>query len=187
MKELEMSFVQLVKLGIGTSNEASIPLQTNWESLMTLASKQGLSAVVLDGIERLAGNQCPPKVLILQWIGEVLQSYENRFELYRRAIAELAGFYNEHSLKMMLLKGYACSICWPKPEHRPCGDIDIWLYGHQKEADALLTKWKGITIDVSKHHHTVFHWREFMVENHYDFLDIYHHKSNAEMEKLLKK
>ena len=182
-----MSFVQLVKLGIGTSNEASIPLQTNWESLMTLASKQGLSAVVLDGIERLAGNQCPPKVLILQWIGEVLQSYENRFELYRRAIAELAGFYNEHSLKMMLLKGYACSICWPKPEHRPCGDIDIWLYGHQKEADALLTKWKGITIDVSKHHHTVFHWREFMVENHYDFLDIYHHKSNAEMEKLLKK
>lgn len=73
---------------------------------------------------------------------------------------------------MMILKGYACSLDWPKPEHRPCGNIDIWLFGKQKEADALLANKKGLEIDSSHHHHhTIFYWRDFMVENHYDFFD----------------
>ena len=87
---------------------------------------------------------------------------------------------------MMVLKGYACSINWPKPEHRPCGDIDIWLYGDYKEADAVLKKEKGIEIDNDRQHHTVFDWQGFMVENHFDFTDLHHHKSNAEIERILK-
>lgn len=70
----------------------------------------------------------------------MLQNYEYRYELYRRAIAELAGFYGEYGLKMMILKGYTCSLDWPKPEHRPCGDIDIWQFGKQNEADAFIRK-----------------------------------------------
>ena len=86
----------------------------------------------------------------------------------------------------MVLKGYTCSLDWPKPEHRPSGDIDIWLFGKQKEADALLSKEKGIKIDSSHHHHTIFSWRGFMVENHYDFINSHHHKANSELEKTLK-
>ena len=70
---------------------------------------------------------------MLQWIGNVLQGYENRFELYCHTIADLANFYNSQNIKMMVLKGYACSLDWPKPEHRPCGDIDIWQFGQQKD------------------------------------------------------
>lgn len=36
---------------------------------------------------------------------------------------------------MMVLKGYGLSLNYLKPSHRPCGDIDIWLFGKQKEAD----------------------------------------------------
>ena len=86
----------------------------------------------------------------------------------------------------MVLKGYACSLNWPKPNHRPCGDIDIWLFGKQKEADVLLAKAKGIQIDKSHHHHTVFDWGDFMVENHYDFNHIYHHKSGPALERVFK-
>lgn len=127
---------------------------------------------MLDGIEKLPDQQRPPKVFLLEWIGETLQGYEYRYELYLRTIAELAGFYNNHGYKMMVLKGYACSLDWPTPEHRPCGDIDIWLFGKQKEADAILEKEKGVEIDSSRHHHhTVFYWCDFMVENHYHFFD----------------
>lgn len=99
----------------------------------------------------------------MEWIGETLQGYEYRYELYQRAIAELAEFYNSHGFKMMVLKGYACSLDWPKPEHRPCGDIDIWLFGQQREADAALVSWfkvqdPSFKIDSSHHHHTVFDW-----------------------------
>lgn len=86
----------------------------------------------------------------------------------------------------MVLKGYACSLDWPKPEHRPCGDIDIWQFGKQKEADRLIAREKGIKVDTSHHHHTVFSWRDFMVENHYDFVNVHGHKSSTELEKVFK-
>ena len=179
------SFISLVRLGIGYFADA-LPQDIDWDELKVLAEKHGLSAVVLDGIERLPEQQRPSKLFLLEWIGETLQGYEYRYEQYRRSIAELAGFYNSHGYKMMVLKGYACSFDWPKPEHRPCGDIDIWQFGKQKEADEALAKEKGIEIDASHHHHTVFYWGEFMVENHYDFINVHHHKSHVELETILK-
>jgi hypothetical protein len=86
----------------------------------------------------------------------------------------------------MVLKGYACSVNWPIPEHRPCGDIDIWLFGKQKEADSILEREKGLIVDKSEHHHTVFYYNDFMVENHYDFINVYRHKSSAVMETVFK-
>lgn len=183
--ELRESFLSIVRLGIG-HNSYPLLCPLDWEALESLASQHGLSAVLVDGVERLPESQRPPKPLLLQWIGETLQGFEYRYELYRRAISEMASFYNEHGFKMMVLKGYASSLDWPKPEHRPCGDIDIWQFGKQSEADATLAKEKGVEIDNSHHHHSVFYWRDFMVENHYDFINVHHHKSNVGFEKILK-
>ena len=127
-----------------------------------------------------------PVQMKVEWIGEVMQSYAGRDAAYEKAIGSLAGLYNQHGYKMMVLKGYASSLDWPNPKHRPCGDIDIWQFGEQKEADAVLAKEKGVKIDTSHHHHTVFEWDGFSVENHYDFINVHHHKSNAEFEKILK-
>ncbi len=184
---LRDSFLQLVRLGIGSETVSGFKFQdsSDWEGIKALAEKQGLSAVVLDGIEQLPDQQRPPKVFLLEWIGETLQGYEYRYDLYCKAIAELAGFYNSHGFRMMVLKGYACSLDWPKPEHRPCGDIDIWLFGKYKEVDSMMAKEKGIEIDNGHHHHTVFYWRDFMVENHYDFINIHHHKSHKALEMIL--
>lgn len=179
------ALLALTRLGIGHNSSLTAQI-TDWQSVKDLAEKQGLSAVVLDGIEKLPEGQRPHKVFLLEWIGETLQGYEYRYELYQRAIAELAAFYNGHGYKMMVLKGYACSVNWPKPEHRPCGDIDIWLFGKQKEADNVLAKEKGEMIDSSHHHHTVFFWNDFMVENHYDFINVHHHKSNKELDLMMK-
>lgn len=205
--ELRDIFLRLVRLGIGNVNvddndnlDLGFWSGVDWEAVKALAERQGLSGVVADGIECLSKEARPPKPVMLQLIGEVLQNYEYRHELYRRAIAELAGFYNSHGFKMMALKGFACAMDWPKPEHRPSGDIDIWLFGRQREADAVLKrsefrdeslesveKVRKVEIDNSHHHHTVFYWRDFMVENHYDFINVHHHRSNAAFERILKK
>ena len=179
------AFFTLVRLGIGHYTGMA-PKIVDWSEVEALAMQQGLSAVIVDGIEKMRPEQRPPQELLLQWIGETLQDYEYRFESYRKTIAEMSCFYNAHGLKMMILKGYACSLNWPKPSHRPCGDIDIWQFGEYKKADALVSKEKGIKIDNSHHHHTVFNWGEFTVENHYDFNNVYHHKSSAELENIFK-
>lgn len=184
---MEEFFLSLIKLGVGNASVAQVPEQIDWNALEELAVQQGLSAVMVDGIEMLPEVKRPPQPVLLQWIGETLQGFEYRYELYRRAIAEIAGFYNSHGYKMMLLKGYACGLDWPKPEHRPFGDIDIWLFGQQKEADYVLAKERGLKIDKSHHHHTVFDWCGFMVENHYFFINVHQHKSHVALEKILKK
>ncbi len=179
-------FLSLIRLGIG--HHADVSLKTiDWSEIKELAERQGLSAVVLDGIEKVKLDSQIPLDLKLQWIGETLQDYEGRYKSYEKAIGGMAAFYNCHGYKMMVLKGYACSLDWPKPEHRPCGDIDIWQFGKQKEADALISKEKGIEVDYSHHHHTVFNWDEFTVEDHYDFINTHRHYSHRGLEKIFSK
>lgn len=171
---------------MGIGNNVSSPANIDWKAIQDRAAQHGLSAIIIDGIAELPDTNRPPKEQLLEWIGEVLQGYEYRFQMYRQAIAKMANFFNSHGYKMMILKGYACSLDWPKPEHRPCGDIDIWLFGKQKEADIVLAKERGVIIDKSHHHHTVFKWSEFTVENHYDFVNVHAHRSSAELEKVFK-
>lgn len=184
------TFLQLIKLGIGTSKDAKISNDVDWDLLKALADVHGLTAVVLDGVSVLNTNSQirfrNPQFKLL-WIGEVMQNYERRYAAYEKAICSLATFYNQHRFKMMVLKGYACSLDWPNPMHRPCGDIDIWQFGQWKEADDALATEKGIKIDGSHHHHTVFEWQGITVENHYDFINVHAHKSSAELEKVYKR
>ena len=197
MNLANQAFLQLVRFGVGHSAE---PLHgpVDWNEVEALATKQGLLGVVLDGVQRLAESadnaETIPYKKKLEWLGQVMQGYELRYREYRNALAELAALYNSHGYKMMVLKGYACGLNWPKIEHRPYGDIDIWMFGRQKEADALLEETNtnhtddtnDFKIDKSHHHHTVFNWMGFTVENHYDFENVHHHKSSVELEKVFK-
>ena len=195
---LHESFLQLVRLGIehteSTCITDTLPRKTNeWKALWDLADRHGLSAVVLDALNTDGANLTDgmPLEMKLEWIGDVLQNYEQRYEQYKKAIESLAGFYNQHGFKMMVLKGYACSLDWPKPEHRPCGDIDIWLFSQQEAADKeLVSSFKfqdpSFEIDGGQHHHTVFEWDGFTVENHYDFINVHHHPSHRGLEAIFK-
>lgn len=159
----------------------------NWSEIEAFAKEQGLSGVVLDGIDKVPDVASSlPAVKKLEWIGNVLQNYEHRYAQYKQAIASLASFYNAHGFKMMVLKGYGCSLDWPKPNHRPCGDIDIWLFGEQVAADKVIKKEMGINVDTSHHHHTTFEWDGFFVENHYDFINTKDLKTSKSMEAIFK-
>lgn len=189
----------LIRHGIGKETILSQKNYQNvdWKAIEAFAVEQGLSGVIIDGIDKVQSSEglnvsvSLPLQMKLEWIGEVLQNYEQRYMAYRKAISDLAGFYNQHGIKMMVLKGYACALDWPKPNHRPCGDIDVWLFGKQKMADAVLSSWfKGqgskARIDNGHHHHTIFEWKEFTVENHYDFINVHGRHSNKGLEQIFK-
>lgn len=191
LTNIQESFLHLVRLGTGTSIDTKISDEIDWDALKALADKQGLTAIVLDGLnEALKLNSQLSTLntqLKLSWIGEVHQNYEQRYEKCRQTIGQLSRFYNDHGFRLMVLKGYGLSLNYPKPNHRPCGDIDIWAFGQYKEADAAISKEFSIPIEHDHHHHTVFKFKGFTVENHYDFLNVHHHKSNKELEAILKK
>ena len=190
MEKEQQILVSLLSLGLGNKECCEIPVQMDWEQVMLLSQMHGVESIVLDGIERSRKNdgrgkiQIPQEIL-LQWIG-VASQQEQIYQKQKTLIKELADFYAKYSIRMMVLKGWGLSLNYPKPEHRNCSDLDIYLFGEQKKADKLLHDELGIEIDNSHHHHSVFNYKGLSVENHYDFLNVYSHLSSRKIEKRLK-
>lgn len=125
---------KLLQLGLQTTDVNSIDISefaslTNedWAAIKEMAVKQGVYAIVLDGI-----NQLPlscynlPAKMKLEWIGETLQ-IEQRNRRQMAVMDEMAGKWVEKGLRVMVMKGQANGTMYPKPEHRNPGDIDCYL------------------------------------------------------------
>ncbi len=195
-RETTTVFFELLRIGLGTKEcdcgkelfMDKCPL-VDWDELFRVGVKQGVAAFLLDGLQCLkeCGSDMAtivPKNILMQLHSHTIQ-VEERHKRHAGVIRKLAQFYASHGIRMMILKGYGLSQLYPQPSHRPCGDIDIWLFGNQDRADNLLNEEKGVEIDRTHHHHTVFHIGGVMIENHYDFLNIHAHLSSREIEKEL--
>lgn len=168
-----------------TNSTSSLPTDNiNWQSLYPLAIHQGISAILLDAIGLLPSETRPSKPMLLQWIGQSTMM-ERMYMRHWERIGELADFYKQQGIRMLLLKGYGCSLCYPKPEHRPTGDIDVYLFGKKDEADALIEKELGVKVHREYHKHSTFNYDGVEVENHAKFIDDVSHKSNIRFEQIL--
>ena len=168
-----------------TNSILSQPIENiDWHTVYSLALRQGITAILLDAISKLPNEARPSKPMLLQWIGQATMM-ERMYAKHREKIASLAEFYRQHDIKMLLLKGYGCSLCYTKPEHRPTGDIDVFLFGRQDEADILVEKQLGIKVHREYHKHSTFNYGGVEVENHAKFIDDVSHKSNIRFESIL--
>ena len=168
-----------------TNSTSSLPRDNiNWQSLYPLAIHQGISAILLDAIGLLPEDVRPPKQVLLQWIGQATMM-ERMYARHKERIASLAELYGQRGIRMLLLKGYGCSLCYPKPEHRPIGDIDVYLFGKKDEADALIEKELGVKVHREYHKHSTFNYGGVEVENHAKFIDDVSHTSNIRVEQIL--
>lgn len=179
-----LDLLALTRLAISGGDGTALSGNLDWDYLATASRRQGVSAIVLDAVEKLPTELRPAKPLLLQWIGHTAMM-ERMYAQHREQIASLAAFYKEHGISVLLLKGYGCSLCYPKPEHRPTGDIDIYLFGKQEEADALVEKKLGISVHREYHKHSTFRYGGAEVENHAKFIDDVSHKSNIRFEETL--
>lgn len=187
MTKEEISLLHLLQLGLsGKIKESVIDIKydIDWHSVYALALRQGITAILLDAISKLPNEARPSKPMLLQWIGQATMM-ERMYVKHREKIASLAEFYRQHDIKMLLLKGYGCSLCYTKPEHRPTGDIDVFLFGRQDEADILVEKQLGIKVHREYHKHSTFNYGGVEVENHAKFIDDVSHKSNVRFESIL--
>lgn len=162
----------------------SFPDTIDWKYVKDKSFKQGVGGLVFDALEYIPANCRPHKTILLAWLGQVV-GMERLYEKNKMAIAQLASFYQKFDIKMLLLKGYGLSLCWPHPKHRPVGDIDIYNFGKQTYADEMIQKHFGIKMDNSHHKHSVFTFENAMVENHYSFLNVHAHRSSAAIEDIL--
>lgn len=109
MKEDNL-FIELIQIALGTKTVLSrIPSENEWQQIYETAVKQSLVGVVLSGIEELKNHYINldlniPRVLLLQWIGEV-QMIEQQNKKLNEAAEYLIRVFKNGGLRSCVLKG----------------------------------------------------------------------------------
>ena len=101
----------------------------DWEKVYLLAQEQSVQGIVLRGIEELRAKNIElnvPKVLLLQWIGEV-QVIEQRNKEMNAFLASLSEKLKAECINALLVKGQGIAQCYDRPLWRACGDVDYLL------------------------------------------------------------
>lgn len=184
----------LLRAGLGTETGDEGELfrrPVDWNAVSRLAGAQGVHAVAWDGLAALldrgviAPEYAPDRGLKLQWACNV-EAVERLYDRQQRVLARLAAVLERHDIRLTPLKGYGLSRLYPRPNHRPCGDIDIWLWGSHKRADELFASEFGVEVESDKAHHSTFAVDGIAVENHSEFLNVDTPPSNLLVEILLR-
>lgn len=167
------AFLALVRLGIGNAATVALPDCIDWDEVEALAKRQGLFAVVFDGLEQLPQTSRPPLTTWLRWIGEV-QLDESRYSQQWSVACKLAHLFHQHGIRIFVLKGNVLSECYPKPQHRVSADFDCFLVNenqNENEKDVWekgnqLIEEAGCEVEKVFYKNSTFRLPGLTVENH---------------------
>ena len=142
-------FFALVRAGLfpvhdeGFMVNESLFQDVEWKKVYQLAQEQSVLGLVLAGIEQYKNLNANldlniPKVLLLQWIGEV-QVIEKQNKDMNAFIADLIEKLRKYDIYALLIKGQGIAQCYDKPLWRSSGDVDLLLsYKNYYKAKELL-------------------------------------------------
>ena len=129
----QKAFLELVKVGLWGKVDANLNVDLNlneglnWDKVYQLAQEQSVQGIVLCGIEELRAKGLElsvPKVLLLQWIGEV-QMIEQRNKEMNAFVANLIEKLRRNDIYAILVKGQGIAQCYEKTLWRSSGDVDV--------------------------------------------------------------
>ncbi len=162
----------LLRIGLETESEYDFKFseKPDWKFIFNMSSEQGILAIVFDGLEYLISNSLitedmlPSRSVKMQWAMNVMKIEKVYANQYRLA-NELADIYQKEGIRTVVLKGIASAVLYPKPNHRPCGDLDCFLMGEYERGNNVAVEhgaeYKGCD---TKHAH--INYKGLEIENH---------------------
>ena len=82
-------------------------------------------------------------------------------------VATLARKLDEHHVRYAVMKGQTCAAFYPHPEHRRCGDIDVYVVPRDFDrANQLLADW-GFRLTDRTMLHATYQYGKLIVELHF--------------------
>ena len=170
-KDSVRPFFELIRAGLfpvhgeGFKVNDSLFRDVEWEEIYKLAQEQSVLGLVLAGLEH--SDVKPPKVLLLQWIGEV-QLIEQRNKEMNQFIAELVECMREMGIYTLLVKGQGIAQCYEKPLWRSSGDVDLYMSNDnfQKSRKFFRPLVESDEIDDDYTNSINMHYGEWVVEIH---------------------
>jgi len=161
VKNTQELFFELLQIALGNRECLSRGLSAEeWEQIYNLSQEQAIFGVMLEGIQRLPQDQLPPKLLLLQWIGETEQQsfqYEHAWAVARK----LDKLWASAGIHALVLKGRTIAQYYPIPSHRYSCDLDVFIKQGWKQACEMLES-KGLQLE-----YEVYKEAEFRLDNIY--------------------
>ena len=170
LTKIQDTFLHLVRLGIGTSEDIPLLEGVDWQAVEDLANEQGLLGVMLDGVDKLPRELRPEKKAIIQSIGQLVQT-EQIYAVQEHAAAEMALLLHQHGIRTYVLKGAVVAECYPRPEHRRSVDMDCFLLPEEGSEDVWekgnrVVEGAGFEVARGFYKNSTFHLPGLAVENH---------------------
>lgn len=177
---MEKELFALLRLGLAitTTEEENLSVfivltADKWVRIGDLARKQGVLGIMLDGVDKLETTRYGltrelTAAQKLEWIGEVLQ-IEQRNCQQIVVMNDLAGKWKQQGSRVMVMKGQANGVFYPKPKHRNPGDIDCYLFENYARGNEIARQ-EGANVDESWYKHSVINYKDETFENHQYFV-----------------
>lgn len=146
--------------------------EDEWAEVFKLSKEQTVSALVLQGINRLNEEQMPTLSLLRQWAVNVDRTVRNN-QKQNKVQEEVVEWLKSQGIQPKVLKGQGVASLYNEPSQRVCGDIDIFfpIPGDYKRVLKAARK-KGLNPKKSIYGAFVFKWNGVTVECHKRLLDI---------------
>ena len=175
METLEKTFLGLIKGGLYGLQPQIVPnlSDEDWERLLHLAQKHGVTGLLVQGVELLPEQTYIPQQLVFE-----LLSAEQRIIRANRQIQaagkSLANFFFHKSLTdPTFVKGPLLAAFYKKPLLRECGDLDIYLKGDSFDRACTLLASKGIRVHHSPDGSVQYPWEGVMIDQHRRYYDLH--------------
>lgn len=121
-------FFELLQIALGNRECLSRSLsEEEWEYIYNLSKEQAIFGLMLKGIQHLPQSQLPPKLLLLQWVGET-NLIQQHNEMMDRAVVELCRMMEEEGIRIFVFKGQSVGALYDDPSLRQSGDIDFYCH-----------------------------------------------------------
>ena len=144
----------------------SLPEAMNWESLDTMAKQQGVLALCYDGAVALKAQM--PAQLKQKWNQQTLMGVMKNQRLLA-AQDQLMGQLQQAEIPAAILKGSSVARCYPQPDLRILGDIDVLIPRECLEAVKPIMTELGYQFHESDHEFHLGYGRpDAYVEVHYN-------------------
>lgn len=173
---------ELLQVAIGTRDCLSRRFSVEeWDSVLYEAERQAIVSVLINGLERLPKEQLPPKVILLQYIGEY-NINESTYALHIEHARELTKMFKDAGFEVCVLKGLSAAYRYPNPTYRQLGDIDLWVNGCRSDVMDWLRKQCNIGQEVW-HHVGVKIYDDVPVEVHFHPIWLYNPVHNSRLQR----
>jgi hypothetical protein len=155
----------------------SVPESLDWPLLIEEASRQNVSVIASDGLQKLfdagvykVSGDKEEKRAKARWFAKTMK-YEQRYAGQLAAAKRMGKWFADEGIQTVVLKGFTISECYPVPSHRYSADLDCYLIKDGEHLDTYevgnqVAEKHGVKVSRDYYKNSSFNISGLHVENH---------------------